>query len=158
MLGPVAVVLAASGCLGGAAAPTSAPVAVSPIVPLQSRAYAVFHIRGRYLTSRRNHFTGDINRVRFTLSCRSPRDYRGLYGRVSWRTRLCIALLDYPRRISPQAIACSCPVSISRVAVRGSVRGRPVRMVITPCLCGEGRRAAADARVILRIHPRARGT
>jgi hypothetical protein len=160
MLASVAVAFAASGCLGGggAAAPTAPPIAVSPTVRLQPRAYAVFHIRGRYVTGRRNHFTGNIDRVRFALSCQAPQYYEGQDGRVSWRSRLCIALLDYPTRIPLQGIACSCPVSTSRVEVRGSVRGRRVRLVITPCLCGDGRQAAADARVILRIHPRARGT
>jgi hypothetical protein len=154
ILAPAAVVLTASGCLGGAATPTTAPVAVSPTVRLQPRPFAVFHIRGRYVTSRRNHFTGNIDRLRFTLSCRSPQYYAGHYGRASWRSRLCIALLDYPTRLSQEGIACSCPVSTSRVDVRGTVRGRPVRMVITPCTC-DGRQAAADARIILRTRPRA---
>lgn len=157
MLAPAAVVLAASGCLGGTAARTSPPVAVSPTLPLQARPYAVFHIRGTYVSSdRKNRLSGDIDRVRFTLSCRSPRSYEGVYGRVPWRNRLCIALLDYPTRISRTGSLCSCPVEISLVEVRGTIRGRPVRMVITPCLCGDSPREAADARIILRIHPRAR--
>jgi hypothetical protein len=156
MLAPVAVVLAASGCLGGTAAATSPPIASSPTVRLQARPYAVFHIRGTYLTSRTNHFSGDIDRIRFTVACGSPRSYRGLFGRVPWRARLCMALLDYRMRVSPQRIACSCPVSVGVVDVRGTIRGRPIHERITPCLCGDGRRAAADARIILRTHPTTR--
>jgi hypothetical protein len=152
MLSPVAVVLAASGCFGGAAASTSPPVASSPTVRLKPRPYAVFHIRGTYLTSRKVHFTGDIDRIRFTVACGSPRSYGGLFGRAPWRARLCIALLDYRTRVSPQRIECSCPVSAEVVDVRGTIRGRPIHERVTPCLCGDGRRAAADARIILRTH------
>jgi hypothetical protein len=158
MLAPAAVVLAASGCLGGAAAPASRPVASSPTVRVASRPYAVFHIRGTYLSAGKNHFTGDIDRIRFTVACGSPRSYEGRYGRVPWRARLCIALLDYRTRAPRQGVACSCPVSPAVVDVLGTIRGRPIQERVTPCLCGDSPREAADARIILRMRPRARST
>jgi hypothetical protein len=40
------------------------------------------------------------------------------------------------------------------VNVRGSIRGRPVNATLTPCLCGEGKRAAHDTLIVLKTHPR----
>jgi hypothetical protein len=77
---------------------------------------------------------------------------------VPWRARLCIALLDYRTRAPRQGVACSCPVSPAVVDVLGTIRGRPIQERVTPCLCGDSPREAADARIILRMRPRARAT
>jgi hypothetical protein len=160
MLAPIVLLLTASGCLGGAAATTTAPpiMRVSPTFPLRPPAYAVFHVRGTYTTGSTNHFQGDLHRYRFTIHCRSAGFYGPLKGPVSWQERLCMAILDYRVQISPPAVACGCPVSPVSVDVRGTIRGRrPVHEHITPCPCADGARAAPDARVILRTHPQKTG-
>jgi hypothetical protein len=67
MLAPLALVLAGSGCFGGAAAPASSPAAPSPAAGLPPQPYAVFHIRAAYPTGSTNHFGGDVHVARFTL-------------------------------------------------------------------------------------------
>jgi hypothetical protein len=153
ILASFALGLAASGCLGSAGAPRSSSSAPPPNAGgLRPQAYATFHIRGTYISST-NHFTGDIDRLRFTIHCRSPAEYARLQGRMSWQERLCTAIVDYRTQIPLQGSVCRCPASLARVDVRGTIRGRPVREILTPCLCADGRRAAADARVILRTRP-----
>lgn len=121
---------------------------------LRTQRYAVFHIRGAYPSATRtNHFAGELRQARFTLTCRSPRHYQGLYGPPSWRQRLCLAILDSRTRRSTGILCAGCPPSIVRVDVRGTIRGRPVHERFTSCLCGDGPQAAADARVILLLHP-----
>jgi hypothetical protein len=153
MLAPMALVLAASGCLGGAAAPASSPVASSPAVVLPAHPYAVFHVRAAYPTGGTNHFGGDVRVARFTLACESQRFYEGHFGRVSWRSRLCIALLDYRTRTPLEGPTCRCPATRAGVEVRGTIRGRTFRERFTPCLCDYSPRQAVDARIILRTHP-----
>jgi hypothetical protein len=157
ILAPAALVVAASGCLGSAGAPTSSPAAPSPTVRLRLQPYALVHVRGTYTTgSSTNHFGGDVHRYRFPLGCRPSGYYARLVGPVSWQERLCMAILDYRRR-TPVALAagCGCPVSQVAVDVRGTIRGRPFHERFTPCLCGDGHQAAADARIILLTHPKA---
>jgi len=140
------------------AAPASSPAAPSPAAGLPPQPYAVFHIRAAYLTGSTNHFGGDVHVARFTLACESQRYYEGHHGRVSWRSRLCIALLDYRTRTPLQGRACRCPATRAGVDVRGTIRGRPVREHFTPCLCDYGPRQAADVRIILGTHPGAPAT
>jgi len=125
---------------------------VSPSVGIPP--YAQFEIRETYTTgTSTNHFGGDLHRAHFALTCHnSERTYLKLQGVLSSRDRLCVAILDYRTQI-PLQVACGCPVSSVVVDVRGTIRGRPVREHITPCLCGDGARAARDARVILTTHP-----
>jgi hypothetical protein len=160
MLAAMGIVLAASGCLGGATAPASRPVPPPLVAGLPPQPYAVFHIRAAYTTTggRTNHFGGDVHLARFTLACESQRYYAGHYGRVSWRSRLCIALLDYRTRTPLQGTPCRCPVSRAGVDVRGTIRGRPIREHFTPCLCGYSPRQAADVRIILGTHPKVPAT
>jgi hypothetical protein len=147
MLVPLVLVMLASGCFGGAT--THAPTPRRAPQP-----YAVFHIRGAYTSgSSTNHFGGELHRTRFTISCRSRRAYQALFGRVSWQEKLCLAILDYRTQIPTGIVCAGCPVSVVRVDVRGTIGGRPVHERFTPCLCGDGPRAAADARVILGTHP-----
>jgi hypothetical protein len=119
-------------------------------------AYATFHIQGTYISST-NHFSGDIDRVRFTLRCRRPGYDEQLKGPTSWQERLCMAILDSRTRTPLQGTACRCAASLARVDVRGVIRGRTVREVITPCLCGDRRQGAVDARIILRTRPQKTG-
>jgi hypothetical protein len=153
ILAPFALVVAVSGCLGSASTPVSSSAGPPLVVGLPpSPAYATFHIRGTYITST-NHFSGDIARARFAVRC-SPLGYdERLKGPMSWRERLCAAILDYRTQIPLRGGVCRCPGSLARVDVRGTIRGRPVHELITPCLCADGRQAAADARIMLRMRP-----
>jgi hypothetical protein len=145
--------LLASGCLGSSSAhaPAVAPwPLVTAIIPAAS--YAHFEISGTYTTSGGgNHFTGKRHHEHFALACHSRSLYETL-SLLSPQDRLCFAVLDYqsaPKRNS----LCFCPVEFDIVSVRGEIRGRRINEQFTYCLCGNGRRAAADARVILKTHP-----
>jgi len=87
----------------------------------------------------------------FALACHSRSLYEEL-SMLSPRDRLCFAILDYqsaPKRDS----LCFCPVEFDVITVRGDIHGRPIDEQFTYCLCGDGRRASDDARVILKTHP-----
>ena len=65
---------------------------------------------------------------------------------------MCVAILDYqtaPRRNA----TCACPLEIVEVSVRGEIRGRRIDEQFSYCTCGDGKRAARDAHVVLRTHP-----
>lgn len=151
----LAVIMIASACLGGSAAsPVSSlgPSAVSPTV--SGLSYAQFQIRGTYLTGNSPSYAADLHRMHFAITCLPKRTYEELYGLLSWKDNLCIAILDYRTQIHLRGIACNCPVStLVGVDVRGEIRGRPVHVRITPCLCGDSPGAAHDARVILKTYP-----
>ena len=153
---PVALILIASGCFGDstAASRSSSSSRQTTRASRSPMAYAQFQIQETYTTgSSTNHFGGDLHRVHFTLTCKnSERTYLELQGVLSRRDQLCLAILDYRKQIPPQ-VACGCPVSPVVVDVRGTVRGRSVHEQVTPCLCGDGPKAASDARVILSTHP-----
>jgi hypothetical protein len=122
---------------------------VSPVVPLAP--VARIEISGVYPAA---DLSGGRVRERFVLVCGAKPGGRALPGH-SWRKRLCRAMLDYqdaPRT----AHACFCPASPVIVDVRGTIGGRRVREQFTPCVCGEGRRAIRDVRVILATHRPAR--
>jgi hypothetical protein len=148
-----AAMLLASGCLGSSSAHAPA-VAPSPLATaiIPALSYADFEISGTYTTSGDgNHFTGKRHHEHFALACHS----RSLYEKLSLlspQDRLCFAILDY--QVAPRRnVVCGCPIAIDEVSVRGEIRGRRINEQFTSCLCGDGRRAADDARVILRTHP-----
>jgi hypothetical protein len=151
----LALIMIASGCLGGSAASppsTSRTRAVSPTV--SGLSYAQFQIRGIYMTdSRPSPVDTVFHRANFTITCLPKRTYEELKGPLSWKANLCLAILDYRTQTRLLGVACNCPVSLVRVDVRGEIHGRPVRERITPCLCGDGPEAAHDARVILKTYP-----
>jgi len=146
--------LLASGCLGSSSSAHAPAVASSPpataIIPALS--YAVFEVSGTYTTSGGgNHFTGKRHHEHFALACQSRSLYEEL-SMLSPRDRLCFAILDYqsaPKRDS----LCFCPVEFDVITVRGDIHGRRIDEQFTYCLCGDGRRASDDARVILKTHP-----
>jgi hypothetical protein len=148
-----AAMLPASGCLGSSSARAPA-VAPSPtataIVP--ARSYALFEVSGTYTTSGGgNHFTGKRHHEHFALACHS-RDHYELLSMLSPQDRLCFAILDY--QSAPKSSAgCFCPVAFDMVNVRGTIHGRRIDEHFTYCLCGDGRRAIEDVRVILKTHP-----
>jgi opacity protein-like surface antigen len=146
-----AAMLLASGCLGSssAQAPTVAPS--QPAIP--SIGYADFEIIGTYTTSGGgNHFTGKRHHEHFALACRSQRMYEGL-SLLSPQDRLCFAILDYQNAPRRRDVVCFCSVKFDEVSVRGEIRGRRINERFTYCMCGDGRRAGDDARVILKTHP-----
>jgi hypothetical protein len=151
----LALIMIGGGCFGGSAASpvsSSGPSAVSPTV--SGLSYAHFQIRGIYMTgSRPSPVDAVFHRAHFTITCLPEHTYFKSMGGLSWRERLCVAILDYRTQIRLLGIACGCPVSLVGVDVRGEIRGRPVHERITPCLCGDGPQAAHDARVILKTHP-----
>jgi hypothetical protein len=125
---------------------------VSPTV--SGLSYAQFQIRGAYATGNSPDYAADLHRTHFVITCLSKRTYEQLYGLLSWKDNLCIAILDYRTQIRLLGIACNCPVStLVGVDVRGEIRGHPIHERITPCLCGDGPAAAHDARVILKTYP-----
>jgi hypothetical protein len=150
----LALIIVASGCLGGSAAgpvSNSGPSAVSPTV--SGLSHAQFQIRGTYLTGNSPNYAADLHRLHFAITCLPKRTYEQLKGPLSWKDKLCLAILDYPTQIRLLGIACNCPVSLVGVDVRGEIHGRRVHERITPCLCGDGAQAAHDAHVILKTHP-----
>ncbi len=157
MEGPLGLVMVASACFGGAAAPTSRPATHVATVGQRPQPYARFHIRATYASGSTNHFGGDLHRVRFALVCRRPQYYKSIYRRLPWQARLCLAILDYRTQARVEQTECFCPASPITVDIRGAIRGRSVHERFTPCLCGDGPAAAADVRAILRA-VRAAGT
>jgi hypothetical protein len=145
-----AALLLASGCLGSSSAHAPAPVkhkreVVSP--PIPSPRYARFEVRGVYATSE-NHISGHIHRAHFTLMCASSEKL--LQNR--WQSRLCKAILDFqaaPRR----NVVCACPLDIVEVSIRGEIGDRRIYEQFSYCMCGDGKRAARDTRVVLTTHP-----
>jgi hypothetical protein len=131
-----ALALLAAGCGAGAGAAgthTTGPGAT----------YAVFDVHGTYPTIRRH----------FTLRCPSQKTIVELQGILSWRERLCFALLDY-QAAPKRAINCMCVRTVVGVTVRGVIDGRRVQETFTPCVCNQTGRVRRDVRVILRTHPR----
>jgi hypothetical protein len=163
MIPCAAAMLLASGCLGSSSAhaPTvaSSPAVtakkqkrdlIHPTIP--STRYAHFEISGTYTTSGGgNHFTGKRHHERFALACRSHTlgEERSM---PSPQDRLCFAILDYQNAPKGNG-ACFCSVKYDVVSVSGKIGGRRINEQFTYCLCGDGRRAIDDARVILQTHP-----
>lgn len=138
--------LLAAGCAAGAGAAathTTGPGAT----------YAVFHVHGTYLAARSGGVGGRIIRRHFTLRCSTQKTILELQGVLSWRDRLCVALLDY-RAAPKRAINCMCVRTVVGVTVRGTIDGRRVQETFTPCVCNQAGRVRRDVRVILRTHPR----
>jgi hypothetical protein len=133
-----ALALLSAGCLGSSANRAAAkhPRAVSPVV---TPAYA--------------RFTVELRHARFSITCASPRTYRQMRGILSWQARECIAIVDFQTAAHGSGSACPCPLSALSVHVRGTIQGRPVDDRFTTCMCGYGKRAAHDVRVILTTAP-----
>jgi hypothetical protein len=145
--------LLASGCLGSswAHAPTVASsTPVTATIPALS--YALFEVSGTYTTSGGgNHFTGKRHHEHFALACHSRTQYEML-SMLSPQDQLCFAILDYQN--APKSSAgCFCPAEFGVITVRGNIHGRRINEQFTSCMCGDGRRASDDARVILQTHP-----
>jgi len=130
----LALAMVTTGCFGGTASRQP-----------HTRPYAAFHVSGTYAGAR----------ARFTIACRSPRDHLGPDSIAGWKEELCRAILDYRTRMpTPTGILyLGCPPSVGQVDVRGTIGSRPMHQWFTSCLCGDGPRAAADVRIILRTHP-----
>jgi hypothetical protein len=145
----VAVVLIASGCLGSSTAHAPTPVThkrADGSPPIPTFRHALFDISGAYATTR-----GAVRRTHFTLGCDSQTTYEQLTRR-SWQARLCVAILNFqtaPRR----NVVCGCPLEIVEVSVRGEIQGRRIHERFSYCMCGDGKRAARDVRVVLKTHP-----
>jgi hypothetical protein len=106
---------------------------MAPVAP-PTVGYARFQVGGAY---------------HFALGCDSGTEK---LLRVPWQSRLCSAILDY-QTAPRQNIICACPASSVEVSIRGEIDGRRVDERFSNCLCGDGRRAARDALVVLRTHP-----
>jgi hypothetical protein len=149
----IAAMLLASGCLGSSSAPAPtvapSPPATGTIPALN---YADFVVTGTYTTSGGgNHFSGKRHHEHFTLACHS----RSLYEKLSMlspQDRLCFAILDYQSAPRKNLVG-ACPLEIDEVSVRGQIHGRRIDERFTYCMCGDGKRAGDDARVILKTHP-----
>jgi hypothetical protein len=149
-----AAMLLASGCLGSSSAAHAPAVASSPTVPaiVPALSYALFEVTGTYTTSGGgNHFTGRRHHEHFALACHSRNQYEVL-SMLSPQDRLCFAILDYQSAPKKNTL-CFCPVEFDVVTVRGNIHGRGINEQFTYCLCGVGRRAIEDTRVILTTHP-----
>jgi hypothetical protein len=147
-----ALVLAAAGCGASSAtqqSPSSGPSAHPP-API-----AHLTVRGVYARGPNPGVVGgDLKRGHFALTCYTAAGYRALHTARAWQRRLCGAILDYrtvPKR--PNGV-CACPAFAVHVSIQGSIRGRPVDLLLTPCICFDGKRRARDTRIVLRTHPR----
>jgi hypothetical protein len=88
----------------------------------------VFHVGGTYPSGNVNNFVGEFQRTHFTIRCQADEDTsQASEARLSWRARLCVAILDYRTQRPLLGAECNCPLSPLRVLVRGSIQGRPVR-------------------------------
>lgn len=153
LLPSATAVLLASACLGSSTAHPPAPKATAPSLSAVP-GYAEFRIRGAYLGRKRINpfFGGRFRQITFTLSCRSEKTYLELAGPVSWRERLCLAILDY-RSASRSARELTCTLPQPYVNIRGRIGGRHVAERIDACLTDATPRALHDARTIVRLHP-----
>jgi hypothetical protein len=141
-----ALALLAAGCGNGAGAATTDESG-------RAAAYAVFDVHGTYPTDRSDGLGGRVIRQHFTLRCPTRKTILELRGGLSWRERLCFALVDY--QVAPKrAINCMCVRTVVGVTVRGMIDGRRVQETFTPCVCNQTGRVRRDVRVILRTHPR----
>lgn len=139
-----AAMLLASGCLGSSVAHGPAtvghnPELVHPTIP--HLRYAEFQVRGVYAA-------GALHRDHFALVCDSSEKLL----RPLWQSRLCRAILDY-QTAPRQNFTCACPLEVVEVSVVGEINGRRIDERFSSCMCGDGKRAARDALVVLRTHP-----
>lgn len=147
-----AAVLLASGCLVSSAAHAPNTVEhkaqlVHPTSP--SIRYARFEVRGDYAASgSEQHVYGDFKRAHFVLVCDSSEKL----SQTSWQSHLCKAILDYQTAPS-QNFTCACPLDTVEVSIRGEINDRRIDERFSYCMCGYGKRAARDARVVLGTHP-----
>jgi hypothetical protein len=152
-----ALVLLAGGCLGSSSAASTAKPQTHGISPgvHPPRPIAHLTVRGVYARGANpDVFGGELQRGHFALTCYARAGYPAMPGTPVWREQLCRAILDYPRAPKTPNGVCACPHYAVHVSIQGSIRGRRVDLVLTPCLCFDSKRAARDTRIVLRLHPR----
>jgi len=144
-----ALVLAAAGCGSSSATSQSAPATAHP--------HPIGHLTIRGVYARGSNpavFGGELQRGHFALTCYTAAGYRALRATPAWQRRLCGAILDYRRAPKRPNGMCACPAYAVHVSIQGAIRGRPVDLLFTPCVCSVGKRGARDTHIVLEAHPR----